>query len=238
MTMHKALYPRDDVDRLYVPRKKGGRGTTGIEDSFDTSIQERGLITTIRNNTDKTIDNRMTKSRKQKWEGKPLHGRFKRLINNISHVKTETWLRKGNFKRETESPNGSTKQCHMNLWRGMLLREGRGGRFSYPSVSKSKGTKTAVKRRYEWKSIPRTLWPAACWTKKGFQVTWVSWPDSIVGEGKSLMIGPFFCHFFIWGIWKRIFSSGQKSALERRTNIQPNSGRTLASKKTEKNLNI
>ena len=29
--------------------------------------------------------------------------RFKRLINNISHDKNWTWLRKGNFKRETES---------------------------------------------------------------------------------------------------------------------------------------
>ena len=29
--------------------------------------------------------------------------RFKRLIKNILHDKTLTWLRKGNFKRETES---------------------------------------------------------------------------------------------------------------------------------------
>ena len=49
--------------------------------------RERGLITAIRNNTDNTIDNRMTKSWKQKWEGKQLHRRFKRLINNISHDK-------------------------------------------------------------------------------------------------------------------------------------------------------
>ena len=42
-------------------------------------------------------------TRKQKWEGKQLYGWFKRLINNISHDKTWTWLRKGNFKRETES---------------------------------------------------------------------------------------------------------------------------------------
>ena len=27
ITMHKALHPRDDVDRLYVSRKEGGRGT-------------------------------------------------------------------------------------------------------------------------------------------------------------------------------------------------------------------
>ena len=45
----------------------------------------------------------MTITGKQKWEGKQLYGRFKRLINNISHDKTWTWLRKGNFERETES---------------------------------------------------------------------------------------------------------------------------------------
>ena len=111
MTMHKALYPRDDVDRLYVSRKEGGRGLASIEDTVDASIQrledyiekhERGLITTIRIDTDNTINERMT-TRKQKWEGKQIYGRFKRLINNISHQKTWTWLRKGNLKRETES---------------------------------------------------------------------------------------------------------------------------------------
>ena len=112
MIMHKALHSRDDVDRLYVPRKQGGRGLVSIEDSVDASIKrledyigkhEGGLIKTIRNNTDNTIKKRMTKTRKQKWQDKQLHGRFKRLIKNISHDKTWTWLRKGNFKRETES---------------------------------------------------------------------------------------------------------------------------------------
>ena len=72
MTMHKALHPRDDVDRLYVPRKEGGRELASIEDSVDASIQlleeyigkhEGGLITAIRNNTENMIDNRMTKTR-------------------------------------------------------------------------------------------------------------------------------------------------------------------------------
>ena len=108
MTMHKALHPRHDVDRLYVPRKEGGRGLASIEDSVDPSIQrlevyiekhERGLITAVRNNTDNTIDNRITITRKQKWEGKHLHGLFQRLINNISHDKTWTWLRKGREKQ-------------------------------------------------------------------------------------------------------------------------------------------
>ena len=92
--MHKASHPRDDVDRLYVSRKEGGRGLTSIEDSVDASIQrfedyiekhEGGLITTIRNDTDNTIYDRMTTTRKQKWEEKQLYGRFKRLINNIKH---------------------------------------------------------------------------------------------------------------------------------------------------------
>ena len=112
MTMHKTLHPRHDDDRLDVSRKEEGRGLASIEDSVDASIQrledyiqkhDGGLITTIRNDTDKTMDNRMTIARKQKWESKLLHGHFKRLINNISDDKTWTWLIKGNFKRETES---------------------------------------------------------------------------------------------------------------------------------------
>ena len=78
MTIHKALQPRDDVNRLYVQRKEGGRGLACIEDNTDTSIErledyiekhEGGLFLAIRNNTDNTIDNRMT-TRKHKWEGK------------------------------------------------------------------------------------------------------------------------------------------------------------------------
>ena len=112
MTMHKALHPRDDVHRLYASRKEGGRRLASIEDTVDASIQrledyiekhERGLITTIKDDTDNTINERMTTTRNQKWERKQLYGRFKRIINNISHQKTWTWLRKGNLKGETES---------------------------------------------------------------------------------------------------------------------------------------
>ena len=110
--MHKVLDPRDDVDRRYVSRKDGGRGLASIEDSVDASIQrlkdyiqkhDGGLITDTRNDTENTMNKWMTITRKQKWEGKQLYGRFKRLINNISHDKNWTWLGKGNFKRETES---------------------------------------------------------------------------------------------------------------------------------------
>ena len=73
MGIHKALHPRDDVDRLYISRKDGGRGLVSNEDSVDALIQrledyiekhERGLITAMRNNTDNTINNRMTRKQK------------------------------------------------------------------------------------------------------------------------------------------------------------------------------
>ena len=111
MTMHKAQHPRDDVDRLYASRKDGGRGLASIEDNVDALIQrfedyiakrEGGLFTAVRSNTDNTMNNRKKITWKQKWEEKQLYGRFKRLIN-ISHQKTWTWLRKGNFRRGTES---------------------------------------------------------------------------------------------------------------------------------------
>ena len=77
MTMHTALHPRDDIDRLYISRK-GGKGLASIEDSVDASIQRLedyiekhgGLITATRNDTDNTKTNRMTITRKQKWEEK------------------------------------------------------------------------------------------------------------------------------------------------------------------------
>ena len=90
---------RDDVDRLYVSRKEGGRGLASTEDSVNTSIQrlkdnrekhKGGLITAIRNDTDYTMANRMTITRKQKWEEKQFYGHFKRRISNISLEKNWT----------------------------------------------------------------------------------------------------------------------------------------------------
>ena len=71
--MHKVLIPRDDVDRLYVSRKEGGRGLASIEDSVDSSIQriedyiqkhDGGQMTAIINDNDNTMDNGMTITKK------------------------------------------------------------------------------------------------------------------------------------------------------------------------------
>ena len=83
MTLHKALHPKDDVDRLHVWRKEWGRGLASIEDSVDASIQrldiyierhEIGLITAISKNADYAINNWLTITRKQKLEEKQIYG--------------------------------------------------------------------------------------------------------------------------------------------------------------------
>ena len=38
--MHKALLPKDDIDRLYASVKDGGRGLVNIEDSVEATIQQ------------------------------------------------------------------------------------------------------------------------------------------------------------------------------------------------------
>ena len=37
MTMHKALHPKSNVDRLYISRNEGGRGLISVEDTIETS---------------------------------------------------------------------------------------------------------------------------------------------------------------------------------------------------------
>ena len=71
MTMYKALHPGDDIDRLYISGKEGGRGFDSIDASIlqlEDNIEKcgEGLITATRNNTDNIKTNRTTMTRKQK----------------------------------------------------------------------------------------------------------------------------------------------------------------------------
>ena len=50
--MHKVLHQRDDIDRLYVSRRLGGRWLTSIKNSEEGTIQE--LEDYTKNETGKT----------------------------------------------------------------------------------------------------------------------------------------------------------------------------------------
>ena len=78
--IHKALHPRDEINRQYVSRKERGRGLASLEDSVDVSIQglkdcikkcKERLIIEANNSTDNVwIKRTITETSKQKWAKK------------------------------------------------------------------------------------------------------------------------------------------------------------------------
>ena len=92
------------MHRLYVSKKKKKEDFVDalIQRPEDNIKKRRGrFITATRNNTNNTNINKTKIARKQKWEEKQQNVHFCQQASEISHEKTWTRLRKGNFKRET-----------------------------------------------------------------------------------------------------------------------------------------
>ena len=92
-TIHGASHPESDVDRLYIPRKKGGRGLISIEDCVELAIRgfkvyvhgsEGRLIQAARGGKTDSLDaaSMLKRAKKEKrledWEKKVLHGQHLR----------------------------------------------------------------------------------------------------------------------------------------------------------------
>ena len=91
-TIYGALHPKSDVDRLYLPRKEGGRGLISIKDCVELAI--RGLEVYVHGSEERLIQaardkidgleaaSVLKKSKKEKrledWEEKVLHGQYLR----------------------------------------------------------------------------------------------------------------------------------------------------------------
>ena len=58
MTMHNALHPKRNVDRLYLPRKDGGRGLLGVEDTVH--IATASLQRYVRKSTERLLSSLAT----------------------------------------------------------------------------------------------------------------------------------------------------------------------------------
>ena len=94
MNIYKSPHPRSDIDRLYVPRKKGGRGLRSLEDLV--LIEKTSLAEYVNNSQEPTLqklksegivkDSISTKQKKEeiekdredKWRRKTLHGKMAR----------------------------------------------------------------------------------------------------------------------------------------------------------------
>ena len=120
--MLKALHPRDDTDRLYVPRKEGGRGLVTIQDRLDASIHrledniKKGKgrwITATRNNTDNTRIKRTTITRKQKMGRKTTVWPFQAINKrNLTRENLDVAMKRKRFERNRISSDSNTKQRH------------------------------------------------------------------------------------------------------------------------------
>ena len=117
-TIYGALHPKSDVDRLYVPRKEGGRGLISTEDCVELAI--RGLEVYVHGSEERLIqaakgdkiDGLETasiskRSKKEKrledWEEKALHRRYLRQTKQARSDQCWARLQNGDLKRETES---------------------------------------------------------------------------------------------------------------------------------------
>ena len=117
-TIFGALHIKSVVDRLYIPRKEGGRGLISTEDCVELAIRglevhvhetEERLILTARRDKIDGLETAsvLKKSKKQKrledWEENVLHGQYLRQTKEVRSGQCWSWLQNGDLKRETEN---------------------------------------------------------------------------------------------------------------------------------------
>ena len=98
LTIYGALHPKSDEDRLYIPRKKGGRGLISMEDFVELAI--RGLEVYVHGSEERLMQaargdkidgleagSVLKRSKKEKrledWEKKVLHGQYLRQTKEV-----------------------------------------------------------------------------------------------------------------------------------------------------------
>ena len=115
-TIYGALPLKSDVDRLYIPRKKGGRGLISIKDCVELAIRgleeyvhecEERLIQAARGDkidgleAASVLKRSKIKKRLKDWE-KVLHGQYLRQTKEVRSDQCWAWLQNGDLKSETE----------------------------------------------------------------------------------------------------------------------------------------
>ena len=117
-TIYGALRTKSDVDRLYIPRKEGGRGLISIEDCVELAI--RGLELYVRGSAEILIQavrggkidglkaaSVLKRSKKEErledWEKKVLRGQCLRKTKELRSDQCWAWLQNGDLNRVTES---------------------------------------------------------------------------------------------------------------------------------------
>ena len=114
--MNKELHPRSGVSRIYVPRKKGGRGLISCEScvrreennlSWYTRNSEEVLLKKVGDSNavniseavdPKGYDVNEVNETKNEWKQKRMHGQNVRGKEGIDWDRTWQWIAKGDLK--------------------------------------------------------------------------------------------------------------------------------------------
>ena len=116
-TIYGALHLKSELDKLYIPKKEGGRSFISIEDCVELAI--RGLEVHVHGSEERLIQaargekrdgleaaSVLKRSKKEKrledWEKKVLHGQYMRQTKEVRNDQCWAWLQNGDLKRETE----------------------------------------------------------------------------------------------------------------------------------------
>lgn len=119
-TKHGMLHPNSAVERIYLPRKEGGRGMTNLEEAC---LKEKEKLDLFFRNSSSPVhrwvaasdsvstptstadaeENRLNRLR-QTWQAKPLHGRFYASLHQpeVDIENSNTYLTQGYLFPQTE----------------------------------------------------------------------------------------------------------------------------------------
>ena len=118
LAMNGCLHSRSNVARLYLPRKEGGRGLIGIEESVRK--ERKSLYGYLRESTEwmlqaalkekvgveeenlQDYERRIKEEKVKSWKEKALHGEFVQQTSDVAGEESWRWFRNGFLKKETE----------------------------------------------------------------------------------------------------------------------------------------
>uniref|UniRef100_H3ARW9 Reverse transcriptase zinc-binding domain-containing protein n=1 Tax=Latimeria chalumnae TaxID=7897 RepID=H3ARW9_LATCH len=138
LTIHGAFHPKADMDRFYVPRRKGGRGLKCIEDLVFK--EWCALCEYLKHSTtpalklvskEKTVEKGMRENQTDhedhlmKWEAKAIHGKWTKLLKIVDEDSSK-WLRTAHLKPPTEALiiAAQDQALHTNWLGHYVLRTG------------------------------------------------------------------------------------------------------------------
>ena len=116
--MYGAQHLKADVDRLYLQQCEGWRGMIGLEDCVQVEVhsldnylytwkekmlKEVSRSRIIENNEYGRSKEEIHKWHREKYEGKPLLGQFRKAAKEVRNKRSWDWLKKGYLRKEIES---------------------------------------------------------------------------------------------------------------------------------------